>query len=54
MNEAYQGDRRPCGELEGLVQCDGIQFFGTGDTDLHRALGSRLRVGCVFLVDLLG
>ena len=32
MNKAYQGDRRPYGELEVLVQCDGIEFIGGGDT----------------------
>ena len=30
MNNAYQGDRRPYGELEVFVQCD--EFIGGGDT----------------------
>ena len=54
MNKAYQGDRRPYGELEVLVQCDGIEFFGAGDTGLHWALDIWLYdpiLGCVFVSD---
>ena len=49
----YQRERGPRGELEGLVQCDGVELIGTRDAD-HRALGDRLCVRLVFRVDLLG
>ena len=54
MNKAYQGDRRPYGELEVLLQCDGIEFIGTGDTGLHLALATWQFVpvlDCAFVSD---
>ena len=54
MNKAYQGDRRPYGELEVLVQYDGIEFIGAGDTGLHRDLRNWLCdpvLDCIFVSD---
>ena len=54
MNKAYQDDRRPYGELEVLLQCDGIEFIGTGDTGLLLGLANWRFVtvlDCAFVSD---
>ena len=58
MNKAYQGERRPHGELEVLLQCGASLFTEAGDTGYFflRALGISLCdpvLDCVFVSDLL-